>query len=53
MNEIFNQNLRLLSTSSDFKIECWNELVTLHHMKIKDVLEYTSYGWDEDLKTMK
>ncbi len=46
MNEVFNQNLRLLSTSSDFKIECWNELVTLHHMRQKDALEYTSYGWD-------
>jgi hypothetical protein len=45
-NEIFNQNLRLLLTCSEFKIECWNKIVTLHHMKQKDVLEYSAYGWD-------
>ena len=45
-NEIFNQNLRLLSTINHFKIDCWNGIITLHHMKKKDDPEYTAYGWD-------
>ena len=45
-NEIYRRNLQLLSSCTDFKIECWNDLVMLHFMNVKDELEFNGYGWD-------
>ena len=45
-NEIYRRNLQLLSSCTDFKIECWNDLVMLHFMNVKEELEFNGYGWD-------
>ena len=45
-NEVYRQNLQLLSSCTDFKLECWNNLVMLHFMNVKEELEFNGYGWD-------
>ena len=45
-NEIYRQNLQLMSSCTDYKIECWNDLVMLHFMNVKEELVFNGYGWD-------
>ena len=43
---IYESNIGYLTNSTELKVEAWNNLIMLHHMKLKENMGYDGFGWD-------